>query len=339
MAAVRAIRNAVALWLLRAGVLGLLAVIVLAPLAFARIPGAKRTIHAISGLELAFTIATGVLAAWALWDHRNDHESDTRYRTPDGDNDRPWEPVRSLADLGEFCAQWLTGQIRSRPAYAQGFGPDPETVPYLEELTAINRAGFFTTNSQPGMAASGLGEVDWIQQAEVMGFADDVMCDWLRQGAAARGLHFFAYRAQAKPICAKVEVNYGGDLIKTRGSWTSVWRIHGQFQMLAPAGRAALVDAWQVTIIDPGFGNGRLWPMLAEVAAQGQTGKDQPSAARVKRVVRRDKAIALAIKSSAALAGAALFALASAKGWPVFDLLPWAPIAAIGAVIGWLIQR
>jgi hypothetical protein len=341
MAAVRAVRDSVSLWLVRAAVLGLLAAIVLAIMAVAHVPGAKQAVHVIEILEVAFTVAAGGLALWGLWDHRNDDEADSRYRQPGGDDDRPWEPVNSLADLGAFCAQWLLGEIRSQPAYAQGFGPDPETVPYLEELAAVNRAGFYTTSSQPGLADSGMGTGWWTQQAEVQGFADDDMRDRLELAARARGLHFFAHRAQAKPDCPKVTIDYGGGPVQTRGVWLSKRYINGTYRTASPEVRAALINAWQVTIIDPGHGNDRLWPLLAEVAAQGQTGKDQPTAAQVKRVVRRDAAISLACKSGGALVLAALLATASAKGWPVFNLLPfgWLPCAAIGAGLGWLIQR
>lgn len=62
-----------------------------------------------------------------------------------------WQRARSLADLGLLTARWLEGSLSAHPAcFAPS--PDPETAPIAAVLALINRAGWVTEASQPGMA-------------------------------------------------------------------------------------------------------------------------------------------------------------------------------------------
>ncbi len=81
------------------------------------------------------------------------------------DSDR-WRSARTLADLAKLTVAWLNGEIQETPSHLAP--PMPETVPLIPVLIAVNRAGFITTQSQPGEALDDLGSA---QRANVSGFA------------------------------------------------------------------------------------------------------------------------------------------------------------------------
>jgi len=86
---------------------------------------------------------------------------------------RRWRSARTLADLGELMAQWLEGEIASRPGYQPNHGPDEETEHLVPTLAALCRAGYVTTCSQPGEAGTGADGLWWEQRAAVEGVVTD----------------------------------------------------------------------------------------------------------------------------------------------------------------------
>lgn len=82
---------------------------------------------------------------------------------------RQWRDADSLAAIGELTARWLEGTLAYQP---EDFStePAPETRPVVPVLAALNRAGYVTTNSQPGAALrTGSG-----QRAFVTGHCDEL---------------------------------------------------------------------------------------------------------------------------------------------------------------------
>ncbi|MFE7427811.1 DUF6919 domain-containing protein [Streptomyces sp. NPDC057545] len=86
---------------------------------------------------------------------------------------RRWASARTLAEVGQLTALWLEGQIKSQPAYAPNWGPEPETLPLVPALAALCRAGYVTTNSQPGDTGRGADGRKYEQRAAVEGFVSD----------------------------------------------------------------------------------------------------------------------------------------------------------------------
>ena len=190
-----------------------------------------------------------------------------------------WEAARTLADLGELTAQWLEGGIASQPAYAPGCGPDPETTPLIPLLACCNRAGYVTNGSQPGEAGTGYDGAWWEQRAAVEGFASPAVAGRIWEAAEAAGLTVIAHAPatlprwrirydRAVPVTrreARPCTWFGAQLSRRhlRDGWTGYGICH-------PDAVTALCTAWQVTVIDPGWGrNDRLWPVLHDALTTG----------------------------------------------------------------------
>ena len=82
-----------------------------------------------------------------------------------------WARARTLQDVADRTAQWLEGKLGSQPNYQPNCGPDDETAQLIPTLARANRAGYLTTCSQPGHAATpGFDHALWRQRPAVDGF-------------------------------------------------------------------------------------------------------------------------------------------------------------------------
>jgi hypothetical protein len=186
-----------------------------------------------------------------------------------------WRSVRTLADLGGLTARWLAGDLGSQPGYAPGEGPDLETAPLVPVLAAVNRAGFVTTGSQPG-GRWVTGGTCWEQRAAVEGLAGPEMAARIRDLAAEAGLTVLARPPGAVP---RWRTRYGAGVCVSRISgsrseevtWFGVVRSRRHlgspvtgYGACGPAAVRAVCSAWQVAVLDPGWGrDDRLWLVLA----------------------------------------------------------------------------
>lgn len=89
--------------------------------------------------------------------------------SPSATDEALWRSARSLEELGELTARWLEGTLSWIPTY--GDSPDPETGGLVHVLVSLNRAGFVTDFSQPGIPISADGQ--WGQRASVSGYCDE----------------------------------------------------------------------------------------------------------------------------------------------------------------------
>jgi hypothetical protein len=159
-----------------------------------------------------------------------------------------WKSAVTWADLGERVVGWLNGRITQTPAHLGP--PAPETIPLIPALTAANRAGFVTDNSQ---AADRDGARVW--EAWVAGFAAEDTLAALRAAVAGAPLVLTACRG-------RFHGSHNG------GRWGCPWRDSVDFwSHRCPAMAAQLWDAWYAVVTDPEPGrNDRLWPALATFA-------------------------------------------------------------------------
>ena len=165
-----------------------------------------------------------------------------------------WASCRDMADLGEMVIAWLGGEVAQTPGHCGP--PCAETIPLIPVLTAVNRAGFVTDNSQRADGRDGRTWKTW-----VIGFADDAAVAALRAAADGAGLVFNACR-DPEHQCS--EQPWGWPHCP-RDDATGFWAD------ACPAVAGWLWDSWWVYIEDPEDGrNDRLWPAL-EAFADGQS--------------------------------------------------------------------
>jgi uncharacterized protein DUF6919 len=177
-----------------------------------------------------------------------------------------WAAARTLADLGELTAKWLEGGLEETPSH--GGPPDPETAPLRNLLAAVNRAGFVTHQSQPGIP---LDEDGSAQRANVSGYAASGTFARLMAAAAEADLIITAARASIPesfgPFFA-ITLDCGEEFTWDGHAVDRATMEYDYEDTCHPAVIEALSQAWQVTLIDLQWGRDDiLWPVLERFAA------------------------------------------------------------------------
>jgi len=164
-----------------------------------------------------------------------------------------WASARTWPELGERVVDWLNGRIIQTPGH--GGPPCEETIPHIPVLTAVNRAGFVTDNSQ---SADG----PWV--AWVSGFAPERVLSRLRVAIAGTPVEITQ--------CCRGRRRRGRDHGHGR-SWLQVFArcpvpdCPDFWADRCPALYDEIWGSWYVTLTDPEPGrNDRLWPALADFA-------------------------------------------------------------------------
>ncbi|MEU7802723.1 hypothetical protein AB0B10_26025 [Micromonospora arborensis] len=184
---------------------------------------------------------------------------------------RRWSQATSVRGLGRTCALYLEGRIPSQPAYLPNCAIDHETRHLVPVLARANRAGLYTTNSQPGRFENYPAANAW-----VVGFADEHTAHHLAELLNGSGLHYLLWRARTRrPV-----LQHG----KVDSRPFTEWQIRLFFQDCNASAVNALVDAVQVLIEDPLPGrDDRLWPLLQAYAERASVAPRPPSIAAVPR--------------------------------------------------------
>ncbi|MEV6202202.1 hypothetical protein AB0M64_19810 [Streptomyces sp. NPDC051771] len=176
-----------------------------------------------------------------------------------------WRDARSIADLGQNMALWLEGRIPSWPGYDTQFGYEENNGArhLIPVLAAANRAGFVTTDSQPGTESRGHDGALWRQRAFVSGYVCDryPLLDRLlrldRQGITVvrgwpRGQQVTLTDRDRRPHTTLGGFRLGRDFLTHE--WNGIGR---------PALRELREHGVQIHLYDPEFGrDSLLWPAL-----------------------------------------------------------------------------
>lgn len=206
-------------------------------------------------MSIATTIrglAGAARAGWHNLTHFDGMPADQRER---------WQVARSVRDLGRTGALYLEGHIPSQPAYQPGFGIDQETRDLVPVLSRANRAGFYTTCSQPALHP-GYPDLN----AYVVGFADERNAQELYRLLCGSGLSYLLYRTRHRYVLAE-RGKVGSRPLKQR-------EIRLFYDDCHPIAVEALVDAVQVVIEDPVPGrDDRLWPLLEAYVNEVKTAR------------------------------------------------------------------
>ncbi|MFC9916665.1 DUF6919 domain-containing protein [Streptomyces sp. NPDC127197] len=186
---------------------------------------------------------------------------------------RAWGAARSFEDLARLTADWLEGRLTGHPN-GHHTGPDPETMPLVPVLAACNRGGILTENSQPGELAEHQGLL-WHQRAYVTGFAGPSLAGVVNELARQNGLLTRVYMPTGRRLLdsGAVDVTRWGDRINTGvGDRLPPRAVRQVFPGCHSDTVREVVEAWQVTIVDPEWGrNDLLWPTLRHALAAHQS--------------------------------------------------------------------
>lgn len=202
-----------------------------------------------------------------------------------------WRSAETLADLGELTAAYLEGTVPDQPGWVAG-GPAPETGPLVPTLAALCRAGFVTSESQPGVASRrGSDGVWWEQRAAVQGFADALTVEWLRAALAGTRFQMIVWTTPTHHLVGDpFEVGLNAGVTVTRRAGKPFTRFGVQLTRrelseqvtgnLSRKAIAAMCAAYSVLIFDPlWLGENDLWPVLRRAT--------RPRARRAGEPVRR----------------------------------------------------
>jgi hypothetical protein len=176
-----------------------------------------------------------------------------------------WRQAESLPELCGLMARWLEGAMVWRP----DAGPDldPETLELVGLLARVNRAGFLTTDSQPGCDETGYDGRRWVQRAAVTGFvAGDRTLHALARVAEAFQLTFLVRSAHDQRDLADVTgTRVDGGAYTWFGARLTPRDLQHIWRGVSPAALGEITGALQVTLIDPVYGrNDPLWAALDE---------------------------------------------------------------------------
>jgi hypothetical protein len=194
---------------------------------------------------------------------------------------RMWSKAATLQDLGEVTAQWAEGRMLFHPG-GYDEGPAEETLEIAPALAKLNRAGFVTSGSQPGIGpVVGFDSCMWWQRAAVDGFTDPDTAAKLEKACDATGLILINHgpagwrtKLETRELVTASFVNEGDGSAPPEvsdapyyghtafGAHLSKRAVKFDFDGY---GADALVRAEQVTIIDPIWGRKELlWDVLTE---------------------------------------------------------------------------
>lgn len=188
----------------------------------------------------------------AAWDRLDDLFT---YERMPAEHRAQWQTARTVRDLGQIGALYLEGKIGSQPAYLPNCGIDEETYRLAPMLARVNRAGFFTNNSQPAHDDDRPDDTAW-----VLGFTDQRGAQNLIQLLDGSGLTYLLQRACDRRPFAEHGRPQSSSLFSERD-------IRSYFHDCHPTAVDALVDAVQVVIEDPEPGrDDRVWPLLEAYA-------------------------------------------------------------------------
>ncbi|WP_331717673.1 hypothetical protein OG264_39600 (plasmid) [Streptomyces xanthophaeus] len=197
---------------------------------------------------------------------------------------RRWKSARTIADLGELTAQWLEGTLASQPAYAPNCGPEEESTELLDSLAALNRHGYMTTCSQPGIAEIGHDGRWWTQHAAVEGYLTNRSLYHRLLRAADELALIVVIDDPLADRCDEpfVVTHVDGDPYTAFGGRLGTRDLNAQYAVLHPEARAALTGAVHLAIVAPHYGSAAhraLWRALDQVTGLQPLDQDEDDTA------------------------------------------------------------
>ena len=178
-----------------------------------------------------------------------------------------WRTAKGFEDLCELSAQWCEGKFENTLTYLGK--PDPESKPILPILSQCNRAGFFTTFSQPGMGNPAEGSA---QRATVHGYADEELARRLYAIGLETGILVLAF-PPGYDSESHIPITVEDFQIYTWHGMTDAQTEKEDYRnQLTKDAYHSLLTSWQLILIDTEWGREELlWECLQEVVDGKET--------------------------------------------------------------------
>jgi hypothetical protein len=197
--------------------------------------------------------------SWATWREERRHG-------------RLWASAEGFEDLCELTAQFCEGLLSCAPGYGEPRAQ--ETHEIADELAHANRAGFLTTNSQPG--ETGAPEEDYYEQrAWVEGFAQEDVAERLERLVSRTRLVIQVRRMRRwrrQDLYGREGLDVTRDASTVHSGIGSLPSIHNVRSGISFGGACAsdavreVENSYSVLIYDPKWGANRLlWDTLARL--------------------------------------------------------------------------
>jgi hypothetical protein len=176
-----------------------------------------------------------------------------------------WETAQNFSDLCSLGAEFLEGKLMFFPGY---YGPavEEETVAIGPYLAALNRAGFLTTDSQPGLDNGYSSK----QRAFVEGLVKNpIFARLIERLALTSDLYVLvSHRGQAAGLRIPVTIDDFKAFTFAGDSWEDMngeaFGIEGFSEVCSEAALRELKETFYVCIIDLCWGRrDYLWQTLA----------------------------------------------------------------------------
>jgi hypothetical protein len=178
-----------------------------------------------------------------------------------------WKSAKGFKDLCELSAQWCEGKFEDTLTYLGK--PAVESEAILPTLANCNRAGFFTTFSQPGDGNPIDGNA---QRATIHGYADEDLARRLYALGLETGLLVLAF-PPGFDNDTNIPITVNGFQIFTWHGMTDGQPEKEDYRnQLTKEAYHSLLTSWQVIIIDTEWGrDDLLWNSLLEVIEGKET--------------------------------------------------------------------
>ncbi|NDK30615.1 DUF6919 domain-containing protein [Nesterenkonia haasae] len=175
--------------------------------------------------------------------------------------DEPWKAARSLGDLAAATIEFLEGRLPETPLH--GGPPHSESSPLIPSLVAMKRAGFVTTDSQPGWMDE---STRCTQRAYVEGICNESTAAKITEDLLAEDLVVISF-SPGSDVYSSIAVTVDqGSPFTFLGRWSVDELDHlrnGHTQL-----DADLDAAWALQIFDPTWArNDRFWPAVLRALA------------------------------------------------------------------------
>jgi len=177
-----------------------------------------------------------------------------------------WSDASSLAGLCELGARFCAGEIDRFPGW-MARELDEESGPLVQQLVALNRAGFLTVASQPGRPDwRGHDGRTWRNRAFVCGFASGSVARRLAQVGAGCEPVIDVFACDDASAGRRVPVGMrGADAYLYAGHCARDEELEIFAEHCTPEALAELGAACYISVYDPQWGRVEyLWQQLAE---------------------------------------------------------------------------